>query len=438
MQLGPALSIIITATATIRGLRAQRSTPRTERLTPRVRAAPDRPGPTRRPERGAVVAAPVASTVSPWFVNLGLEPAELRAFAAGLLSKTFADPAAPEVGVLPGGNNTGLSVIENGTVDSPAVWVGAGHAVLATPTGGLYVCSWPVGGNVLLDVAGSSPRIDVLCGRVRDDDVDGSGVKAFELVAVAGAPSASPTAPAVPAGYLPIADVRVDDTDGVAQIVDRRQFTRAAGGVRFCPESDVARAGAFYGDLRVRVSGALEVYLPGGWAVLASPTGWLEHTPSLYSTSNGTAIANNLGDPSTRSCRYVIVGKTMQVRYRFTSGPGRNFARGDLFTTLPAGLTAAASEPKSLLAARVDTGGAGPAESSGQANSHGTYHGYAEVEPGSTELHIFMPRSQTDGRMAGYSIFTNTGYENGYGIPLIAAGQPLPDELVIAGTVEIA
>lgn len=98
-------------------------------------------------------------------------------------------------------------------VPNATVVVAAGSAVIrgTSATGqGAYSCrnDAPVSVTITANASGN-PRIDLICARVFDSQYDGGGVDAWQLIAVAGTPSGSPSAPATPANAIVLARVAV-------------------------------------------------------------------------------------------------------------------------------------------------------------------------------------------------------------------------------------
>lgn len=371
--------------------------------------------------------AVTASAVDPWFVNTALQSNEARFALAALVGRSPSDLIAAETGVLPSGD-AAFQPTSNGTSTAPKVSVDRGFCVVQTAAGGTYICTWPTAQPVSLTAPASNPRIDTLCARVRDTDVDSSGVKLFELITVDGTPAASPVAPAIPSGYLPLYDIRVGSTaqSGALTITDRRTYTRGAGGIRYCPDWDLGRNGSYPGDLRVRANGAIDAWLGSSWITVASPSVWTQFTPVLYTQNSG---AQNLGTGGSAIGRYLIVGKVMHLRYIFRGGTGTAYGWGDVYTQLPPGIVAAPSEETQILA---------------KLNAHwpvGTlyaiWNGLCFINSSTNRMSLWFPVSSSRSDLTTYRISGDAAGTAGTGFPQVPAGFPTPGILVIQGTVEI-
>ncbi len=94
---------------------------------------------------------------------------------------------------------------------------------------GTYICHSDTTYNVALIAANATnPRIDIIVARVRDKQADGGSTYGWTIEAIAGVPAASPSAPAVPASAVKLADVRVNANATsvlAANITDRRTLS---------------------------------------------------------------------------------------------------------------------------------------------------------------------------------------------------------------------
>lgn len=369
----------------------------------------------------------VASSVSPFFCNTALDPSELRYALAALVGRSPTDLIAAETGVLPSGD-TAFTPTSNGTSGAPQVSVNRGFAVVQN-TGGSYIGTWPAATNVTLTVPASNPRIDILCARVRDTDVDGSGVKVFEVLTVDGVPAASPTAPAVPAGHLPLYDVRVASSSqgGGLTITDRRRYTRAAGGVRYCPASELARAGSYPSDLRVQPNGQIDVWVGTAWFTVGTPAVWSQFTPQL--SSPGGDIPMGTGGQALALGRYLVSGKVCHLRYVFQAGTtGFQGRWGDVWCYLPPGLTSAPTAETHIFAKLSVAWPIG--------TPNGAWTGSCYIPPNSNRMNLFFPTAPGDCRIREYRVSGDSQGLAGSGIPQIPGGYPAPGILVITGTIE--
>jgi hypothetical protein len=367
----------------------------------------------------------VASTVDPWFVNTALNMSEARYALSALVGRDPTSNTVAETGVLPGGVTPFLPT-SNGTAGAPRVSVAAGHCILTTSGGGTYVCTWPSAANVSLTAPAGNPRIDVLCARVRDTDVDASGVKLFELITVDGTPAASPAVPATPAGYVALYQI-LCATNGTLTLTDVRPFTRAAGGLRVAiGAAALARAGSYTGDLRVTATGVVDVWLTSTWVTVATPMAWTSFTPTLTSSSGSTPLG---GAGASAIGRYIVIGKVLHLRYIFRAGASMGATWGDVWSTLPPGLTSAPQEETQILAKLNAHWPAGVLQA--------IYLGKAFIPPSSTVMNLYFPYSTSRSDLHTYMMSLDSGVIAGTGFPTVAGGYALPGILVIQGTVEI-
>lgn len=378
---------------------------------------------------------PVASTIDPWFVNSAITSNEARLALSALVGRDPASGITAETGVLPGGAPAAFLPTSNGTSGAPTVSVAPGHCVVATSAGGTYICSWPAATTVALTVPAANPRIDLLCARVRDTDVDASGVKKFEIIPVDGVPASSPTAPAVPAGYLPLYQIQVAASpSGALTITDMRTFTRASGGIRVVTASQLARAGSYVGDIRVQQgTGQIDVWMGSSWSILASPAVWTQFTPTLqYAGSPGppsqAAGTVNLGSGASAVGRYIQVGKRLDINYTFVFGTtGLDGGSGAITTQLPGGFVSRAAAETHIVSYLFT--GAGDTTSWG---------GVCWVPANSTTLQPRFSISPSDCRLGNYRIAGTAGTP-GTGIPYTPGGYPGGPSAILSinGTIEI-
>jgi len=371
----------------------------------------------------------VASAVDPWFVNTALTMSEARYALSALVGRDPTSNVLAETGVLQGGATPFLPV-SNGTAGAPRVAVGPGHCILTTAGGGTYVCTWPASTNVSLTAPAGNPRIDVLCARVRDTDVDASGLKVFELLTVDGIAAASPAVPATPAGYIALYNI-LCATNGTLTMTDVRQFTRAAGGIRpVASATALARAGSYNGDLRVQTNGQIDVWLTSAWVTVATPAVWTSFTPSLFwsgtdnqgNTPPGTV---NLGAGSSSIGRYLVTGKNMHLRYVFRATlSGNNFGSGTIYSQLPPGITSAPQEETQIFA-KINV-----------LPDAGIFLGKCFIPPSSTVMRPYFPINTQENRLHDYIAATQSGVM-GTGIPQLGGQYTFPGIMVFQGTIEI-
>jgi hypothetical protein len=120
----------------------------------------------------------------------------------GMLLNFIADPLSGNGRVL-----SGLNVAAQGVPDM-TVAISTGRCVVPTPAsdGGAYLVMNDASANLTVPAVSTQPRIDLVCVAVDDADYAGA-VYTPKFVLVQGTPSASPVAPARPAGYLQLAQL---------------------------------------------------------------------------------------------------------------------------------------------------------------------------------------------------------------------------------------
>lgn len=134
-----------------------------------------------------------------------------------------------------------LAVTQNGTPNM-SVNVAAGKAFIlgdeSALQGSYFVHNDAVKNVPLAAADGTNARIDRIVARVRDAEYSGA-VNAWAIEAIAGTPSSSPVAPALPSNAITLATVSVpalDTTIETAQITDQR-FRCNIGGPVICTSS---------------------------------------------------------------------------------------------------------------------------------------------------------------------------------------------------------
>ncbi len=371
--------------------------------------------------------AKVKSTIDPWFTTLTLTLSEARAALASAFPSSPSDTLLVEGGVLPSASDAGLGITSTGTTSAPKVTVAAGRCVV--PATGMYgwECTLPGATQVNLSAPpATNPRKDLVVARVYGGTETSEADTGFYIETVDGTPASSPQPPEIPVRSIPLWDAQVS-TGGVVTFTDRRQFTRAAGGIRRSIRN-TTRAGSHPTDLRISELGVLETYLGTTWTSLASPAVWTQFTPTLRygGAGGGTAGIYNLGTTGTAVGRYIQIGKLLHLRYVFRSGgTGINGGSGSIYTTLPAGFTSAPQEETQILAKLNTT------------NATGIWNGVCFIPANSTDMFLYFPNSQSDCRINSYRVANAPGAA-GTGIPFVSGGYPDVDVLVIQGTIELA
>jgi hypothetical protein len=366
------------------------------------------------------VGTAVDSAIDPWFVNTALLPAELRLDIGALLGRSSSNLMAAETGILPGGGDP-AACTQNQSVP-PRVSLAPFYASMNTSAGGPYLGCWNATQNVVFTTAAGNPRIDLLCARVLDTDVDASGSKKFQVLTVDGTPAASPSRPSVPAGYLELWECRVA-TNGTITFTDRRTYSRAVGGIRYAPPHDLARAGSYTGDLRIQSSGQIDVWLGSSWTQILSPAGWNSYTPVL--TSPGGTLS--LGSGGVATGRYALNGKKLDLSLTFQFGTGGDGKYGAITTTLPPGLVHRTGTEEHLpcFLFTTDTG-------------PNSWQGMAYFPPNSNVIWPRFSDSLSDCRIDYWVIATSAGAP-GTGRPFVPSGYPAGAGCIfsLSGSVEV-
>ncbi len=206
----------------------------------------------------------VAQTaLDPWAVQLRVGARDARYALGAVLGPAPGGSGAVNWsdGVLPSASVGGQIIDLLPVADNPtwtmAVLINLGQCVITRPGQGPYICSLDTTGRIVLDAADpTNPRIDAIIARVSDDRI-GDATTGFTLEAVKGTPSATPQAPALPAGALRLADVTV--AAGTKQItptaiVDRRRSASVRTGIGvLLPGDNPTSPGAYPGQVRYRL-----------------------------------------------------------------------------------------------------------------------------------------------------------------------------------------
>lgn len=297
------------------------------------------------------------SSVSPFFANSSLNSNEMRyALAAAFADGPGGSGVTAETGVVPSSFTAAPGSLSsagpfapssNGSSSAPSVSVTPGQCIIQTAAGGTYVCTLPAAATVALDLAlpaSGQSRIDVLCGRVLDTEADSSGTSnVFRLQTVTGTSSATPSVPSVPAGYLPLFNVTVNNAGSITAITSVRTWTRGVGGLRFVEPGDT-RAGSYPTDLRIFATGQIDAWINGVWLNLVTPTAWTQTNANFNYLGAGSIPAGTVtpGSGGAATVAYKIAGKDLWVDYNLSMGTtGVGGGAGGISVTLPAGFVAA-------------------------------------------------------------------------------------------------
>lgn len=220
------------------------------------------------------------SSISPWFATTSLTAPELRLAMGALWAPDPNAAVAVEAGVVPAASGP-FVLTSNGTAAAPRVSVAPGQIIHQRPNGGPYVSTWPVAGNISLDLplpSSGQSRIDLLVAEIVDTEADGGATNPptfnLRLVTVPGTGSSSPVAPTPGAGQIPLWRWQVNNGGAITNIISLRPWTRTVGGVRFVEDGDT-RAGSYPGDLRIFRTGQIDAWLQVNsvwqWQIVVPP-----------------------------------------------------------------------------------------------------------------------------------------------------------------------
>lgn len=357
----------------------------------------------------------------------------LGGLTMGLPSSSF----GYATGVYPASyDSSGITDLRVGPQSSPnmTVLIQPGNYVAGRTSHGAYFGGFTAAQTLVIPTAnGSNPRYDVIVIRNRDGGITGDGTvtqSAFPFV-IQGTPAASPVAPSgsVTDGDVVLAYVYVGaavTSITSANVIDRRLYATAAGGIYPKPSYD-ARMGGYEGQYRDNSdTNALERFDgAGNWIAIASPSTWNQFSPVLFATTSATNV--NLGTGGQYVGRWQVTGKRLDLNYYWHWGTsGYNGGWGPIISYLPSGLVSAPYNQ--------------------WINSHLWVHntaltadfaGEALVGASSNIVRPWFPINLTDNRGAGYQVAA-TNAAVGTGIPLVPGGFPEGGDLTISGSIEIA
>jgi hypothetical protein len=382
--------------------------------------------------------ATVNSTVSPFFSHATMTSPEMRYALAALAGKDPASILASEGGVFPTGAGAATPT-SNGTASAPSVSVAPFQCAVERPTGGTYICTWPTAQTVALDLPKPSSgllRIDLLVAEVNDPEADtGStaGTTVFRVRTVAGTPAASPVAPSVPAGTVPLYQWRLNNAGTIDQITSRRSWTRAAGGVRPIDGED-GRNGSHSGDMRIWPTGRIDAWINSAWLTVVAPAAWTEIDVAwVYEGTSGGGTSPsgtvNFGAGSSSKCRYKRAGNDLLLMYQAVYGTGYDTGSGYLRTVLPAGMVSPARSqfvPCELWVLDPVSG------------TNTDYAGMAWIPPDSSLVYPYFSWTNNDTRIVKHLVQVTPGVP-GQSRPLIPGGYACGGRISIGpGLIEVA
>ena len=219
--------------------------------------------------------------------SVPIQPADFRRAAVGSTMTHDTHTNACRAGVI-----SGFSVSASG--GNVLVSSGCGVVTPSQSTNGSYWVSSSASNTVTLAAKHPSyDRIDLVGIKVEDGSVDSSGRYQTVAVAIGGTASPAPTAPAAPAGVLPLAEARVRSAGGVV-VSDIREYTSAAGGVipvvgTNAPSGYALRPGT---PIYVTKQNAFLVWTGSTWKQLS----YKDELPRVPQMAAGSVIAGGYGN----------------------------------------------------------------------------------------------------------------------------------------------
>lgn len=221
----------------------------------------------------------------PWAIDgLQLSALEWRRAMSGLLMHDT-DPVSARAGVL-----SGCAV----TVASLTATVGAGQVAVTPQSGsnGTYIFGLTATDLAIAAQDATYARIDRVIARIYDNSVDGSGQSKSAVEIITGVPSATPAAPALPAGALELAQLQVPKSGGGAIVVVDRRLQTATTGPVYAPDLATLQTVA---PARPGTKGAV-----GTGATLVeyvwTGTAWVESYLNAPPTAGTDSLATRLPD----------------------------------------------------------------------------------------------------------------------------------------------
>ncbi|AHH98337.1 hypothetical protein [Kutzneria albida] len=157
--------------------------------------------------------------------------------------------------------NIPMDLQVNQTVSaSQGVLINAGNALIGRTgtAAGPYLANWNASFTMSMDAnPTSNPRIDVVYAQIVDAAISDTGTQGAQITYVDGTPAASPVAPSIPTGAIPLAQIlrptfaSNGNSNNItsAQITDVRKSASTFGGVRCLLPGDAnADPGAYLGE----------------------------------------------------------------------------------------------------------------------------------------------------------------------------------------------
>ncbi|MGH4013173.1 MAG: hypothetical protein ACRDSL_04425 [Pseudonocardiaceae bacterium] len=342
------------------------------------------------------MATSVESTIRPLAIDDRDRELDWRAGLTALALPSVSSSISADGGLLPG--KTNAEATSTGTAPAPKTTVAPYRVLVPSTTNYGWIGVVPASTQVDHTAPHATlPRIDLVVARI------GSGSLFTETVA--GTAASSPTAPSPPADSEVLWEARVN-ADGTVVYTSRRRWTVAVGGVR--PLSGTDRNGVYVGEFRVDpVTGRTDVWNGAAWVPTSSPATYSSFTPTLVYEGGGGGTVS-MGTGASAQCRYIALGKTLQLHYMFSWGtPPYNGGTGYVRTTLPPGYTSSLLGDQRLLCHLW-------ARSPGDPNTApaSDWNGSAYIWPNTNILRPQFTKSASNAAMGNYIIALTAGVAN--------------------------
>lgn len=367
------------------------------------------------------MATSVESTIRPLAIDDRDRELDWRAGLTALALPSVGSSVSADGGLLPG--KTNAEATSTGTGGAPKTTVAPYRVLVPSTSNYGWIAVSP--SSVQVDHAApnaTNPRIDLVVARIN------SGSLWTETTT--GTPGSTPLAPSPPADSEVLWEALVATT-GAITYTSRRRYTVAVGGVR--PLSGADRNGVYVGEFRVDPSnGRTDVWNGTAWIPTSSPAAYSTFTPTLtYAGGGGGTV--NMGSGSSAQCRYIALGKTLQLHYMFSWGnPPFGGGTGIITTTLPPGFTSALFGDQRTICHLWARSPGTPATA-----PMTDWQGTALIQPNTNIIYPMFTLSTTNAQIGLYTIAQTTGVA-GQGIPLVPSGFGEGGKLEIHGTCEIA
>lgn len=365
------------------------------------------------------MATSVESTIRPLAIDDRDRELDWRAGLTALALPSVSSSIAADGGLLPGKTNG--EATSTGSAGAPKTTIAPFRVLVPSTTNYGWIGVNP--SSVQVDHAAphaTNPRIDLVVARVS------SGSLWVETTQ--GTAAATPTAPSAPADSEVLWEVTVP-TSGTLSYTSRRRWTVAVGGTR--PLSGADRNGVYVGEFRVDpTSGRTDVWNGTAWVPTSSPATYSSFTPTLvYEGGAGGTV--NMGTGASAHCRYIALGKTLQLHYMFSWGSTPfGGGTGVVRTTLPPGYTASLLGDQRMLCHLWARSPGDPSTA-----PHTDWSGNALVRPNTNILYPMFTRSTTNAQIGFYVIALTAGVA-GQGTPAVPSGYGEGGKLEVHGTIE--